>query len=189
MVWVFVGRQWLQAMPSGRGAVAKGAIKCLRAGRPFHDATYVFNHSKSWYRCITFVLRWLQVFMVENKGKCLPTQSHASVLCVLCILTVLYNSVCRRFIKGIKPALQHLTRVPQAKSVELPRVRNHRISRIYMHFGPFCMCSIRSSSVFFSNADLPTLVVTGATISSHLTKLRDLPHSHHSVHITEATTH
>ena len=45
--------------------------------------------------------------------------------------------------------LQHLTRVPQDKSVELPRVRNHRISRIYMHFGPFCMCSIRSSSVFF----------------------------------------
>ena len=80
MVWVFVGRQWLQAMPSGRRAVATSAMRFLRARRPFHDV--------SWYRCITFVLRWLQVFMVENKGKCLPTQSHASVLCVYWLCTI-----------------------------------------------------------------------------------------------------
>lgn len=118
--------------------------------------------------------------------------AHAIPCISIVYIPIIYNSVCRRFIKGIKAALQHLTRVPQDKSVELPRVRNHRISRIYMHFRPFCMCSIRSSSVFFSNADLPTLVVTGATISSHLTKLREEAINLaclHSVHNTEATTH
>ncbi len=124
---------------------------------------------------ITFVLKWLQVLRVEDKGKCLPMQSHASVF--VCIL---YTSVHRRFINGVKRP----SNIWQ-ESLKLNLWSYQGLeTKEYLHaFRTPCVPS-QAAPVFFLPPDLPTLVVCGAAISSHLTKLRDLPRwnvslSHH----------